>query len=168
MLFIYLKLCRKYNYHLIINIWLGNVHSTCQCNISASECCGLVPHWPLQHGDRWPGQWGRFPTPGWQLRHSKGTEFDFLALAIKVSHTVLFPVCWFLLIPHDLTDWLEEEAKGEKLCLTSCWFVLLCSSPEWDSVEPKYREALLRNKDDGEFWYFPIDPLSTGFSIHLH
>ncbi|KAJ7397889.1 calpain-13-like isoform X1 [Pitangus sulphuratus] len=25
-------------------------------------------------------------------------------------------------------------------------------SPQWDHVEPKYREALLRNKDDGEFW----------------
>ncbi|XP_015478651.1 calpain-13-like isoform X1 [Parus major] len=25
-------------------------------------------------------------------------------------------------------------------------------SPQWDRVEPKYREALLRNKDDGEFW----------------
>ncbi|XP_039573141.1 calpain-13 isoform X2 [Passer montanus] len=26
------------------------------------------------------------------------------------------------------------------------------NSPQWDRVEPKYREALLRNKDDGEFW----------------
>nr|XP_021140491.1 calpain-13 isoform X4 [Columba livia]XP_021140493.1 calpain-13 isoform X4 [Columba livia]XP_021140494.1 calpain-13 isoform X4 [Columba livia]XP_021140495.1 calpain-13 isoform X4 [Columba livia]XP_021140496.1 calpain-13 isoform X4 [Columba livia]XP_021140497.1 calpain-13 isoform X4 [Columba livia]XP_021140498.1 calpain-13 isoform X4 [Columba livia]XP_021140499.1 calpain-13 isoform X4 [Columba livia]XP_021140500.1 calpain-13 isoform X4 [Columba livia] len=26
------------------------------------------------------------------------------------------------------------------------------NSPQWDYVEPKYREALLRNKDDGEFW----------------
>ncbi|XP_053794449.1 calpain-13 [Vidua chalybeata] len=25
-------------------------------------------------------------------------------------------------------------------------------SPQWDHVEPKYRESLLRNKDDGEFW----------------
>ncbi|XP_027552449.1 calpain-13 isoform X1 [Neopelma chrysocephalum] len=25
-------------------------------------------------------------------------------------------------------------------------------SPQWDYVEPKYREALLRDKDDGEFW----------------
>ncbi|XP_048155742.1 calpain-13 [Corvus hawaiiensis] len=25
-------------------------------------------------------------------------------------------------------------------------------SPQWNCVEPKYREALLRNKDDGEFW----------------
>nr|XP_009935660.1 PREDICTED: calpain-13 [Opisthocomus hoazin] len=25
-------------------------------------------------------------------------------------------------------------------------------SPQWDHVEPKCREALLRNKDDGEFW----------------
>ncbi|NXX74231.1 CAN13 protein, partial [Urocolius indicus] len=25
-------------------------------------------------------------------------------------------------------------------------------SPQWDHVEPKYREELLRNKDDGEFW----------------
>ncbi|XP_025950530.1 calpain-13 isoform X3 [Dromaius novaehollandiae] len=25
-------------------------------------------------------------------------------------------------------------------------------SPEWDHVEPKYREALCRDKDDGEFW----------------
>ncbi|XP_030124796.4 calpain-13 isoform X3 [Taeniopygia guttata] len=25
-------------------------------------------------------------------------------------------------------------------------------SPQWDHVEPKYREALLRDKDDGEFW----------------
>ncbi|KFO56700.1 Calpain-13, partial [Corvus brachyrhynchos] len=25
-------------------------------------------------------------------------------------------------------------------------------SPQWNHVEPKYREALLRNKDDGEFW----------------
>ncbi|XP_071404164.1 calpain-13 [Pithys albifrons albifrons] len=25
-------------------------------------------------------------------------------------------------------------------------------SPQWNDVEPKYREALLRNKDDGEFW----------------
>ncbi|KAM6082737.1 LOW QUALITY PROTEIN: calpain-13 [Chlamydotis macqueenii] len=26
------------------------------------------------------------------------------------------------------------------------------NSPQWDHVEPKDREALLRNKDDGEFW----------------
>uniref|UniRef100_A0A803VZC8 Calpain 13 n=1 Tax=Ficedula albicollis TaxID=59894 RepID=A0A803VZC8_FICAL len=26
------------------------------------------------------------------------------------------------------------------------------NSRQWDHVEPKYREALLRNKDDGEFW----------------
>ncbi|XP_010157052.1 PREDICTED: calpain-13 [Eurypyga helias] len=26
------------------------------------------------------------------------------------------------------------------------------NSPQWDHVEPKCREALLRNKDDGEFW----------------
>ncbi|XP_059696717.1 calpain-13 isoform X3 [Haemorhous mexicanus] len=26
------------------------------------------------------------------------------------------------------------------------------NSPHWDRVEPNYREALLRNKDDGEFW----------------
>ncbi|KAM9564855.1 calpain-13 isoform 3-T4 [Guaruba guarouba] len=26
------------------------------------------------------------------------------------------------------------------------------NSPQWDHVESKYREALLRNKDDGEFW----------------
>ncbi|XP_068009811.1 calpain-13 isoform X3 [Melanerpes formicivorus] len=26
------------------------------------------------------------------------------------------------------------------------------NSPQWDHVEPQYREALLRNKDDGEFW----------------
>ncbi|XP_066403864.1 calpain-13-like [Molothrus aeneus] len=26
------------------------------------------------------------------------------------------------------------------------------NSPQWDRVEPKYREAFLRNKDDGEFW----------------
>ncbi|XP_050828369.1 calpain-13 [Serinus canaria] len=26
------------------------------------------------------------------------------------------------------------------------------NSPHWDRVEPDYREALLRNKDDGEFW----------------
>ncbi|XP_066034231.1 calpain-13 [Chamaea fasciata] len=25
-------------------------------------------------------------------------------------------------------------------------------SPQWDRVDPEYREALLRNKDDGEFW----------------
>ncbi|XP_035759556.1 calpain-13 [Egretta garzetta] len=25
-------------------------------------------------------------------------------------------------------------------------------SPQWDHVEPKFREALLRNKNDGEFW----------------
>ncbi|XP_074025117.1 calpain-13 [Numenius arquata] len=25
-------------------------------------------------------------------------------------------------------------------------------SPQWDHVEPQYREAYLRNKDDGEFW----------------
>ncbi|NXX11010.1 CAN13 protein, partial [Podargus strigoides] len=25
-------------------------------------------------------------------------------------------------------------------------------SPQWDHVEPKFREALLRDKDDGEFW----------------
>ncbi|KAL2305889.1 hypothetical protein Nmel_003782 [Mimus melanotis] len=41
------------------------------------------------------------------------------------------------------------------------------NSPQWDRVEPKYREALLRNKDDGEFWYFPIVPLSTGFCIRF-
>ncbi|NXL57595.1 CAN13 protein, partial [Chordeiles acutipennis] len=26
------------------------------------------------------------------------------------------------------------------------------NSPQWNHVEPKFREALLRNKDDGEFW----------------
>ncbi|XP_074434314.1 calpain-13 [Larus michahellis] len=26
------------------------------------------------------------------------------------------------------------------------------NSPQWDHVEPQYREAYLRNKDDGEFW----------------
>ncbi|NXU64442.1 CAN13 protein, partial [Horornis vulcanius] len=25
-------------------------------------------------------------------------------------------------------------------------------SPQWDRVDPEYREALLRNKNDGEFW----------------
>lgn len=54
-----------------------------------------------------------------------------------------------------------EEWAGQRdgeLCLTSvCWFVPVCSSPQWDHVEPEYREALLRNKDDGEFWYFRID-----------
>ena len=100
---------------------------------------------------------GRIPHPrvGNSDRHRKGAELCLLALAMKVSSTVLFPTCR-LLTPPD-PSWLDGLVRG-KLCLTSaCWFVSFCSSPQWDHVEPKCREALLRNKDDGEFWYFPID-----------
>lgn len=102
------------------------------------------------------------PRAGNSNRHSKGTELCLLALAMKSSSSALFPT-WSLLTPPDPSrlDRLVEERAGQrdgKPCLTSaCCFVPVCSSPQWDYVEPKYREALLRNKDDGEFWYFPID-----------
>ncbi|KFQ51170.1 Calpain-13, partial [Nestor notabilis] len=57
---------------------------------------------------------------------------------------------------------------AEKICYKNSWIHIIRiwnpwgrgewkgawsdNSPQWDHVEPKYREALLRNKDDGEFW----------------
>lgn len=47
------------------------------------------------------------PAQGGQLRNSKGTEFYLLALAMEVSHTVLFPM-HNLFTPPDPSsaDWL--------------------------------------------------------------
>lgn len=117
-------------------------------------------------GDRGLEGRGRgFPIPGWATQTGRAKTQSSVCWpwlwryrAQSCSHRA---VCSPLLIPYDLMGWLEEWAgqRGGKLCFTSaCWFVPVCSSPQWDHVEPKFREALFRNKADGEFWYFPIDP----------
>lgn len=100
MLFIYLKLCRKYNYHLITNMLLGNnTFDWVMCSLRVSMISVLQSAMPwcftnpssMGTGDQAGGQ--DSSPQGGQLRHSKGTELYLLALAMKVSSTVLFLMC---------------------------------------------------------------------------
>lgn len=59
-------------------------------------------------------------------------------------------------------DWKDGNLYLSQL------FVPVCSSPEWDYVEPEIKEELYRKKNDGEFWYFPTDPfVYQAFSLCL-
>lgn len=144
-----LSSAESHNYHLIINMLLGNNTFDwlmCPLHVNVKSALQSAMPWYLTNlSSMETGDWvlegrsrGSSPSQGEQLRYSRGTELLLLVLAMKVLSTVLFPMCSLLNPPEP--SWLDGPDRG--MGLRKRWkivphiCVLICSCLQFSSVGP--------------------------------